>query len=58
LSRRARHAALAGEPLDRISRYEGRLCRQFLQTLHALDKARNQHLVTSRGRFTRYPPQW
>jgi hypothetical protein len=49
---------VSGEPLDRISRYEARLWRQFLQVLLALDRARHHRIVAARGRFTPHPPQW
>jgi hypothetical protein len=53
-----RLADLSGKPLERISRYEGRLWRQFMQALYALDKASNNRIARSRGRFTPYPSQW
>jgi len=45
-------------PLERISRYEAALWRQFVQTVFALDAAKRQQLIRSRYRFRPYPPQW
>ena len=45
-------------PLERITRYEAALWRQFVQTVFALDAAKRQQFVRSRYRFRPYPPQW
>ncbi len=45
-------------PLDRITRYEAALWRQFVQAVFALDAAKRQQFVASRYRFRPYPPQW
>ena len=45
-------------PLERITRYEAALWRQFVQTVFALDAAKRQQFLPSRYRFRPYPPQW
>jgi len=45
-------------PLERITRYEAALWRQFVQTVFALDAAKRQQFIPSRYRFRPYPPQW
>jgi hypothetical protein len=47
-----------GKIIQRVTRYEASLWRQFLQVLIALDQAKNHRVIALRGRFTRYPPQW
>jgi hypothetical protein len=53
-----RLADLASQPLERISRYEASLWRQFVQVLFALDQAKYHRIAASRGRFTPHHPQW
>jgi len=45
-------------PLERITRYEAALWRQFVQTVFALDAVKRQQFIRSRYRFRPYPPQW
>jgi hypothetical protein len=44
-------AELPSSPLDRISRYEAALWRQFAQTLFASVEAKRGHLIASSHRF-------
>jgi len=49
---------LPSEPFERIGQYQAGLWRQFVQTLFALNEARQHHIASSRGRFIPRPPQW
>lgn len=51
-------ADMSGQPLERISRYEVTLWRQFVQVLFALDQAKYHRIAASRGRFIPRSPQW
>jgi len=53
-----RLANLSSMPLERISRYETSLWRQFVQVLFSLDQAKYHRIAAMRGRFTPRAPQW
>ena len=57
-TRYLRLANLESLPLERMSRYEASLWRQFVQVLFSLDQAKYHRISASRGRFTPHPPQW